>query len=364
MQNEAGDIAPCRKADASSTIGAMKIVIFETSEWEAEACRSLQSAHQLVCVADALTVENVEAFADAEVVTTFIRSDLGAKVLQKLPRLRLICTRSTGVDHIDFAYCRAAGITACNVPGYGDHTVAEHAFALLLALSRRIVDASNRTRRGDFSEAGLRGFDLAGKTLGLIGAGRIGQRVAAIARGFAMKVIAYDLKPDQEAANRIGFEFRAFDDVLAQADVLSLHLPGGASTRSLLGEPEFARMKPNAVLINTARGGVVDGEALVRALSSGRLAGAGLDVIAEEGMLREEAEIFDHPASALRTEQMRALLAGHALLHLRNVIVTPHIAYDTEEAVQRIIDTTLQNIAAFEAGRPQNVVTSAGGGQS
>ncbi|HEY0647545.1 hydroxyacid dehydrogenase [Phenylobacterium sp.] len=334
----------------------MKVAVFEATEWEHQACLSLQPRHTVHCTAERLTSELVDGFSDAEIVTTFIWSDLSAAVLRRLPKLRLIATRSTGFDHIDLDHCRKAGVTVCNVPDYGDHTVAEHVFALLLAFSRRIVQAAERTRRGDFSEAGLRGFDLAGKTLGVVGAGRIGRRVAGIARGLGMHVIAFDLRPDPEAAAALGFRYAPLAELLASADVVSLHLPGGAGSHHLLGEPELARMKPGAVLINTSRGGVVDGEALVRALASGHLAGAGLDVVAEEGALREEAEIFRTQAT-VSTERLRALVADHALLSLPNVIVTPHIAYDSREAVERIIDTTLANIAAFEAGAPQNVVS-------
>lgn len=333
----------------------MKVVIFEVTEWEHQACLRLEPQHVVECLQAPLTAANAGEFSDAEVVTTFIRSELSAEVLRRFPKLRLIVTRSTGFDHIDLDQCRRAGVTVCNVPDYGDHTVAEHAFALLLGLSRHLVEAAERTRRGDFSTAGLRGFDLVGKTFGVVGMGRIGRRAAAIGRGFGMQVLGFDPRPDPAAAQALGFSYVPLDELLARADVVTLHLPGGAATYRLIGAAELARMKPGAVLINTSRGGVVDVEALVRALAAGRLAGAGLDVIVEEGPLGEEAEIFrtDAPFPA---ERLRALVADHALLNLPNVIVTPHIAYDTREAVERIIETTLANIAAFAAGRPQNVV--------
>lgn len=334
----------------------MKVAVFEATEWEQTACRALQASHVVECQAKPLTAEIAERFADAEIVTTFIWSNLNEAVLRKLPGLRLIATRSTGFDHIDLAYCCKAGVTVCNVPDYGDHTVAEHTFALLLALSRRIVDAVARTRRGDFSEPGLRGVELAGKTLGVIGAGRIGQRVVAIARGFGMDVIAFDLRPQPGAAAALGFRYVELDELLSNADVVTLHLPGGPNAHHLIGAPELARMKPGAMLINTSRGGLVDAEALVKALTSGRLAAAGLDVVAEESVLREEAEIF-RTETVVSTVRLRVLLADHALLSLPNVIVTPHIAYDTREAVGRIIQTTLDNIDRFTAGAPVNVVS-------
>jgi D-lactate dehydrogenase len=334
----------------------MKIVVFEVTEWEHQACLRLEPEHVVECLAAPLTAANAADFSDAEIVSTFIRSSLGAEVLRRFPRLRLIATRSTGFDHIDLDHCRRAGVTVCNVPDYGDHTVAEHTFALLLALSRHLVEAAERTRRGDFSNAGLRGFDLAGKTLGVVGMGRIGRRAAEIGRGFGMNVVAFDPRPDPAAAAALGFRYVGLDELLADADVVTLHLPGGSATHHLIGEAELARIKTGAVLINTSRGGVLDVEALVRALTTGRLAGAALDVIAEEGTLGEEAEIF-RAETAVPAERLRALVADHALLSQPNVILTPHIAYDTREAVERIIDTTLANVAAFAAGRPQNVVS-------
>ncbi len=333
----------------------MKVVVFEATEWERQACDSLAPRHVVECLAGPLTGDTADRHANAEAITTFIRSDLSAMVLRGMPKLRLIATRSTGSDHIDLAYCRQAQIAVCNVPAYGDHTVAEHVFALLLALSRRIVEAVERTRRGDFSQEGLRGFDLAGKTLGVVDAGRIGRRVIGIGQGFGMEAIAFDARPDPIAAKQLGFRFVGLDELLAAADVITLHLPGGEATRQLIGEAEFARMKPGAVLFNTSRGGVMDSEALVRALFSGCLAGAGLDVVVEEGALGEEAEIFRTDA-VVPAARMRALLADHALLSQPNVIVTPNITYVTEEAVARIIETTLGNIATFVSGSPQNVV--------
>ncbi|MCI3132772.1 hydroxyacid dehydrogenase [Phenylobacterium aquaticum] len=337
----------------------MKVVVFEAAEWEREACLRLESAHQVRCTAERLTVALAREYADAEVVTTFIRSDCSEPVLTALPHLKLVATRSTGYDHIDLEACRQRGVAVCNVPDYGDPTVAEHAFALLLAVSRRIVEAAGRTRAGDFTMEGLRGFDLAGRTMGVIGAGRIGRRVIQIARGFGMTAVAADAAPDVGAAQRLGFEYVSLSELLRRADVVSLHVPGGAETREMISDAEFAQMKPGAVLINTARGGVVNAAALVRALSSGRLAGAGLDVLSEEPLLREEAEIF-RTDTPLPAERLRALVAANTLLRLPNVVVTPHIAYDTAEALGRIVGKTLDNIEAFACRAPQNLVVPPG----
>jgi D-lactate dehydrogenase len=334
----------------------VNIAAFEFEASEQAAWDQLGSDHVVTRIPQALDRSNAADFADAEVVSTFIDSKLDAETLRSLGKLRLIATRSTGYDHIDLDYCRGAGITVCNVPDYGDPTVAEHTFALLLALSRRITIAAERTRHGDFSQAGLRGFDLSSKLLGVIGVGGIGWRVIHIAKGFGMGVIAFDSKPDKTLERALGFRFAELTEVLEACDVLTLHVPGGEGTRDLISTDQLALMKPSAVLINTSRGGVVNAEALIKALAEGRLAGAALDVLGEEPWLRDEAQMFrdgvDIPNASLRT-----LAADHALLRFANVIVTPHIAYDTTEAVRRIIDITLANIQAFANGGPQNVVS-------
>lgn len=333
----------------------MQVAVFEAAEWEHEACLQLEPRHRVRCTVEALTVDSAVRYADAEAITTFIKSAVTEPVLARLPLVRLIATRSTGYDHIDLEACRRRGVAVCNVPDYGDPTVAEHAFALLLAISRRLVEAADRTRAGDFRMEGLRGFDLAGRTLGVIGAGRIGRRVLQMGRGFGMTALATDDRPDPMVAAKLGFEYVSLDELLARADVVSLHVPGGPATRDLISDGQFARMKPGAVLINTARGGVVNASALVRALEEGRLAGAGLDVLSEEPLLREEAEIF-RTGVQLPAERLRDLVAANALVRRRNVVVTPHIAYDTQEALRRILTTTLENIDAFAAGAPKNLV--------
>lgn len=332
----------------------MKIVIFEIEPWECEAFEGLAKTHDVVFAHGKLDAETAAAYPDAEVVSTFIYSTLGAEVLRQLPHLRLIATRSTGFDHIDLAWCATQDVKVANVPTYGENTVAEHVFALLLALSHHMIDAVDRTRRGNFSQEGLRGFDLLGKTLGLVGTGNIGRHVARIARGFSMQVLAYDVTPDPGAASEFGFSYCGLDEVLRRADVLSLHVPANAQTHHMIGERAFSLMKDSAILINTARGQVVDVRALIGALSSGKIAAAGLDVLPEEPVVREEAELLRSAFSA--QHDLESLLADHILLRLNNVIITPHSAFNTTEAVQRILQTTRQNIDAFIAGSPENLI--------
>lgn len=334
----------------------MKIVVFETEEWEHAACLRLQPEHEVVCIRDKLGGHSAVENADANVISTFVNSALGAPELVRFSKLKLIATRSTGYDHIDLAYCRGRGITVSNVPDYGDSTVAEHAFALLLALARNLVEAVERTRRGNFSQAGLRGFELRDKTLGVIGTGRIGRRAIEIAKGFGMTVVAFDLYPDEATARHLGFRYADLDTVLAAADVVTLHVPATPQTSGLLSDHAFGLMKSGAVLINTARGNIIDVPALVRALADGRLKGAGLDVLPQEPLIREEAQIFRAPSTG--GYDLHALVANHVLLRFPNVIVTPHNAYNTDSAVRRIIEMTVANIEAFAHGVPRNVVSN------
>jgi D-lactate dehydrogenase len=332
----------------------MKIVVFEIEPWERQAFESLTKEHEVVYEAGKLSDETARRCADAEIISTFIYSSLGGEILHHFGRLKLIATRSTGFDHIDLDSCARMGVKVANVPTYGDNTVAEHVFALLLAISHHMIDAVDRTRRGDFSQQGLRGFDLEGKMMGIIGVGNIGRHTARIAKGFGMEVIAFDVKPDKVAAKEIGIGFAAFEEVLRRSDVLSLHVPAIKETRHMISDAQFQMMKDGAILINTARGSIVDVRSLLGALSTGKIAAAGLDVLPEEPVIREEAELLRSVFT--REHDLESLLADHILLRLRNVIITPHSAFNTKEAVQRILDTTRSNIDAFLEGRPQNLV--------
>ncbi len=323
----------------------MKIVAFEIEPWEKDAFGELEVEHEVVFTQEPLTRENAELYIDADILSVFIYSEADAEVLKRFPALKLITTRSTGYDHIDTEYCRQHDIEVANVPSYGKNTVAEHVFGLLLTMSHHLDKAVERTRRGNFSMKGLRGFDLMGKTIGVIGTGDIGKHVIRIACGFEMNILAYDLKPDQEASRRFGFRYVGMDELLRKSDIITLHVPAVKSTENMIAQPQFEMMKPGAILINTARGNVVEVEAMLRALATGKLKAAGLDVLPEEPSVKEEAQLLS--SIFLNKHNLDTLLANHVLFKRENVYITPHSAFNTTEAVERILKTTVENIAGY-----------------
>ena len=201
----------------------MKIIIFEIEEWEKEAFRGLEKTHDVIYVPNPLTIDNIDAYKDADIISVFIYSKLSASVLGHFQNLCFIATRSTGYDHIDLDFCKQHKLTVSNVPTYGENTVAEHVFALLLALSHRIIESVDRTQKGNFSSEGLQGFDLLGKTLGVIGVGHIGRHVIRIAKGFEMNVLACDLYEDKKLEEELDFQYVSKETLLSGSDVISLH---------------------------------------------------------------------------------------------------------------------------------------------
>jgi len=292
-----------------------------------------------------------------EVLSVFIKSKVDASVLKKMPALKLVTTRSTGFDHIDLNFCREHHIAVANVPAYGENTVAEHTFALILSLSRNLRKAYLRTLQNNFSLDGLMGFDLKGKTLGVVGTGRIGLHVIRMGLGFGMKVLASDVRQQPFLAEVMGFEYAPFESVLGRSDILTLHTPYMPQTRHLINEQTIQKIKPGAVLVNTSRGGLIETGALVKALDTGILSGAGLDVLEEEECLLEEKRLQqDAKDEEDHWRKLQTTLKNHVLLHRENVIYTPHMAFYSREAVIRILETTVNNIGSFEKGCAINQV--------
>ena len=333
----------------------MNIAFFETTETEKSFLKknAFLKHNRLSLYSEEISLDLLKEIQNCEILSIFIYSKITKEHLRQLPKLRLIATRSTGFDHIDLKACKGKDIKVANVPHYGENTVAEHTFALILSLSRNIHKAFIRTTHVDFSLEGLQGFDLKGKTLGIIGTGRIGLHVIRMAKGFGMKILAYDVKEDSFLSEVLDFEYVPLNTLLTSSDIISLHCPYNEKTHHLISRERIKLIKKGALLINTARGGLVDTHALTEALDSGILGGAGLDVLEQEEMIKEEKELLskNYPEAKLRL-----LVQNHILLHRENVVITPHMAFNSREAFDRILETTLSNIESFVRGTPQNLV--------
>lgn len=330
---------------------ALRIAGVELEPWESDYLVSALGAGRF----SEKHLDEAGDLGDPDILTIFIYSKITKAHLDKMPSLKLISTLSTGFDHIDLAACRERGVTVCNVPSYGENTVAEQALALLLALTRNIIPAVNRTREGDFRLDDLRGVDLNGKTAGVIGTGRIGKHMIGMLKGLNMKILGYDARPQPELATELGFTYVDLETLLQQSDVVTIHCPAIPETHHLLNEARLRMMKSTAFLINTARGTIVDTQGLVKVLDEGRLAGVGLDVLEEECFIIDDRQLLSKQFNA--SCDLKTVLADHVLLHHPRVIITPHNAFNTKEALIRILDTTIKNIQAYELGKPINVVS-------
>ena len=326
----------------------------EVEPWEADRIKNkFSNCGNLHISKTTLQDTKINESAEIVVLSPFIHSRVDRQALEFLPDLKLVATRSTGLDHIDLEACRKKDVTVCNVPTYGANTVAEHTFGLILALTRRVHKAYEQTIRGKFSIDGLRGIDLRDRTIGVVGTGAIGTHVIRIALGFQMKVLAYDLHPILQMADAVGFEYVDLDKLFRESDIVTLHAPHTAETNHLIDAEAIEKMKKGAILINTARGALVDTEALVVGLRSGKLGGAGLDVLEDEQIVMEEREMLSRRYDE---KAMQTLVENTILLRMDNVIITPHIGFNSEEALDKILDTTTENIKLFFDGKAQNMV--------
>ncbi|MGC8651339.1 MAG: NAD(P)-dependent oxidoreductase [Minisyncoccia bacterium] len=334
-----------------------KIAFLETSEWERGYLKNYPSfLAQTDLLEEALTLENVSRFQDYEIISGFINSQFSKEIIKQLPNLKLVVTRSTGFDHIDLKTCQEKGILVANVPSYGSHTVAEYTFGLLLCLIRKIYDAYHRVREtGGFDLKGLTGRELFGKTLGVIGTGKIGTNVIKIANGFGMKILAYDKYPNDELEQQLDFDYVGLEDLLKQSDVITLHVPYNTENHHLLNKDNIKLIKQGAYLINTSRGGVMETEALYQSLKSGQIAGAALDVLEEEREIKEEQELLAK-GKITESDKLKTTLLNHIFIDLDNVIVTPHNAFNTEEALENILITSIEDIESYLKGKPINLV--------
>ncbi len=327
----------------------MKIVRFSSFADTEPLFTSALAGHEVIFVPEPLSAANVQLAGDAEVIAVFVDCDVSKSVIEAMPSVKLIVAESTGEDHIDMAAAKERGITVANVPGYGVSSVAEFTFGLMLNLSRHINLASQEVRDiGKFDVRAFQGFDLQGKTLGIVGTGRIGSHVAEIGRGFGMKVIAFDVHPDQARAAELGFTYVTLPELAAQSDIVTLHVPYMPETHHLINADLFARMKQGVLIVNTARGEVIDTVALVEALKNGKVAGAGLDVLEGERELHKEGAVIKMQVS--EGHDLRPLIGDHMLMDMPNVLVTPHIAFHSKEADLDRVSRAVGAISAYAKG--------------
>ena len=316
----------------------MKIVIIEplgiTPEKLAEATAAVKARGHEIVAYDTKEEDQdklAERGKDADIII-IANQPFRKNVIEKCKNLKLLSVAFTGVDHIDVDFCKEKRICVCNAAGYSTNAVAELAFGLAISVLRNIP-ACDAVCRKEGTKAGLVGCELFGKTFGVVGTGAIGSKVAKIAQAFGCKVVAYSrtVKPEMQGA---GIEYLSLEEVLKVSDIVSLHVPLNDKTKGLIGEKEIALMKKNAILLNTARGPVVDSEALAKALNEERIAGAGIDVF----------------------EMEPPVPAEHPLLHSKHTVVTPHVAFASHEALFTRAQIVSENILKWEDGKPQNVI--------
>lgn len=332
----------------------MKIAFFEIEPWEKDYIKKKLEGHDVIFYETPLSKTNISDVKDVEAVSIFIYSKLDISIIEQMPHLRLITTRSTGYDHIDLVTCQKKKIIVCNVPHYGTHTVAEHTFALILALSRKLASSLDRTKRGNFDHHELTGFDLYGKTLGIIGFGDIGRSVMKIAKGFGMHVVSYTHHPDESLAQRLNIHFLGLKELFSSSDVITLHIPYSKKTHHIINKKNITKFKKGSILINTARGGLIETEALILGLEKQIFAGVGLDVLEEETAIIEERQILTK--HYLKDSNIKTLFFDHMLMTKENVIITPHNAFNSKEALVMILDITVDNINEFVKNTPNNVL--------
>lgn len=325
----------------------MKVAVFSTMSYEAELLNSSNKLdkHQLTFFEESLTEENANLAKGNDAVCLFVKDLANEKVVENLSKLgvKLIDLRSAGYDYVDLLAASRNNISVMHVPAYSPQAIAEHAVALILTLNRKTHKAYNRTRSNNFTIDNLMGFNLYGKTVGVVGTGRIGKAFSKIMLGFGCTVIAYDIVFSNELIKE-GVVYVTFDELLNRSDIISIHCPLNTSTRHLFNTKVFSKMKRNCMLINTGRGAVINTLALIHALKNKLIAAFGMDVYEyEQGLF------FKDFSNDIVSDNLIEIL-----LSFGNVLVTPHQSYFTLEAVTEIAKTTIQNFTDFEKGEKSN----------
>ncbi|GMU25029.1 MAG: 2-hydroxyacid dehydrogenase [Phycisphaerae bacterium] len=321
----------------------MKVAVFSTKPYDrrflSAANQQAGGPHEFVFFEPRLTAETAVLASGFPAVCAFVNDDIAARTLQNLSAggTRFLAMRSAGFNNVDVTEAKRLRITVARVPAYSPHGVAEHAVALMLALNRRLHKSYNRVREGNFSLEGLLGFEMRGRTAGVVGTGKIGAAVAHILLGLGMRVLAFDVHQDEQLV-RAGVIYTELDALLTESDIITLHVPLMAQTHHLIDHRAIGRMRRGAMLINTSRGGLVDTAAVINGLKDGHIGALGLDVYEEEEVLFFE----DHSARAIPDDVFARLLT------FPNVIVTGHQAFFTQEALSNIAATTVENLTQLE----------------
>lgn len=322
----------------------IEIVVYDTKPYDREYFAHAPGAERVVWRFHEfrLSAETASAAKGAQAVCVFVNDQADRACLEILAALgvKLLALRCAGFNNVELTAARALGLAVVRVPAYSPHAVAEHTVALLLTLNRKIHRAFNRVRELNFSLSGLVGFDLHGKTAGIVGSGKIGRITAQIFRGFGTEVLAYDPFPASDWAATHGVRYVDFDTLLAASDVISLHVPLLPETRQLLNEQTLARVKPGVFIVNTSRGKLIDTSALIAALKAGRVGGVALDVYEEE-----EGIFFEDLSGQVLHDDELSLL-----LNFPNVLITAHQAFLTREALSEIARVTTANVLQLETG--------------
>jgi D-lactate dehydrogenase len=333
----------------------MKIAFFELEGWEKEKIEKKLAGHELILSTEKLDLDNVQKYQNIEILSVFICSELNKELIDRLPNLKFVTTRSTGFDHIDVNYCKSKNILVSNVPEYGTKTVAEWTIGLMLALMRKIYYAIDQIKESEsFDLSNLRGEELSDKTLGVIGTGKIGKQVIKLAKAFGMNILAYDSYNDEKFAKEHQIKYVSLEELLQNSDVITIHTNLNPSTYHLINQNNINLIKKGAYLINTARGGITETSALIYALKEGILKGVALDVLEEENEIKEELELL--VSKEVKEEEIKTMWADHILMKMPNVLITPHNAFNSKESIERILNTTIDNIKSFINGSPINLV--------
>ena len=324
----------------------MKVLIYSTRKFEREYIERALDNHQLRMLETRLTPDTASLAAGSDAVSIFVNDDASAPVLQKLKEagVKYLALRSAGFNHVDLNEASRLGIRVARVPEYSPAAIAEHTLALMLALNRKIVRAHNRVRDMNFSLEGLTGFDMAGKTAGIIGTGKIGRMVARILHGFGCKVLAFDPYENEELKSKYGVSYTDLDTLLKESDIVTLHLPLSKESRYIINGDRIAKMKNGVMLINTSRGALVNTKDVIEALKTGKVGFFGIDVYEEEEGLFFE----DHSEDIVLDDVIARLMT------FQNVLITSHQAFLTREALGQIAQTTRYNLDCWEKGQPCN----------